>query len=110
MTSMPGSRSARAITLAPRSWPSSPGLAITTLIFELIFLIAWGPTFIYRGGTPPPPLLLGAYAPRNGSRLSRGDASRRGLRRTEQNAAKPQQPAPSNQQPATSNQQPATSP
>src|SRR4051812_45351756 len=30
MTSMPASRSARAITLAPRSWPSRPGLAITT--------------------------------------------------------------------------------
>src|SRR5206468_1643451 len=29
---MPASRSARAMTLAPRSWPSSPGLAITTLI------------------------------------------------------------------------------
>src|SRR5207249_1541348 len=102
MTSMPASRSARAITLAPRSWPSSPGLAITTLIFELIFLIAWARLLFIAAGPPPPPLLLGAYAPRNGSRLSRGDASRRGLRRTEQNAAKPQQPAPSNQQPATS--------
>src|SRR4051812_12230425 len=30
MTSMPASRSARAITFAPRSWPSRPGLAITT--------------------------------------------------------------------------------
>src|SRR5688500_14166550 len=27
---MPASRSARAITFAPRSWPSSPGLAMTT--------------------------------------------------------------------------------
>ena len=27
----PASRSARAITLAPRSWPSRPGLATTTL-------------------------------------------------------------------------------
>src|SRR6266700_3939075 len=33
MTSMPASRSARAIIFAPRSWPSSPGLAINTLIF-----------------------------------------------------------------------------
>src|SRR5882757_9340815 len=33
MTSMPASRSARAITFAPRSWPSSPGLAINTRIF-----------------------------------------------------------------------------
>src|SRR5438874_8212216 len=53
MTSMPASRSARAITLAPRSWPSSPGLAITTLIFELIFLIAWGPTLFIAAGPHP---------------------------------------------------------
>src|SRR3954470_23954675 len=33
MTSMPASRSARAMIFAPRSWPSSPGFAITTLIF-----------------------------------------------------------------------------
>src|SRR5262249_24491409 len=33
MTSMPASRNARAITLAPRSWPSRPGLAISTRIF-----------------------------------------------------------------------------
>src|SRR5579864_2526174 len=32
MTSMPASRNARAITLAPRSWPSSPGLATNTRI------------------------------------------------------------------------------
>src|SRR5882762_11849030 len=30
---MPASRNARAMTLAPRSWPSSPGLAINTRIF-----------------------------------------------------------------------------
>src|SRR3954447_7644516 len=30
MTSMPASRSARATTFAPRSWPSRPGLATTT--------------------------------------------------------------------------------
>src|SRR6187455_1717047 len=41
MTSMPASRSARAITLAPRSWPSRPGLAMTTLSF-LIGAGAWG--------------------------------------------------------------------
>src|SRR4051794_28006849 len=29
---MPASRSARATTFAPRSWPSRPGFAITTLI------------------------------------------------------------------------------
>src|SRR4030042_2950124 len=33
MTSMPASRSARQMTLAPRSWPSRPGLAIRTLVF-----------------------------------------------------------------------------
>src|ERR1043166_8223241 len=33
MTSMPASRRARAITLAPRSWPSRPGLAMTTRSF-----------------------------------------------------------------------------
>src|SRR5579864_7553620 len=32
MTSMPASRNARAITLAPRSWPSRPGLATSTRI------------------------------------------------------------------------------
>src|SRR5437660_2655649 len=32
MTSMPASRRARAITFAPRSWPSRPGLAINTRI------------------------------------------------------------------------------
>src|ERR1700685_1759831 len=30
---MPASRRARAITLAPRSWPSRPGLAMRTRIF-----------------------------------------------------------------------------
>src|SRR3990167_3572643 len=33
MTSMPASRNARAMTLAPRSCPSRPGLAISTRIF-----------------------------------------------------------------------------
>ena len=36
MTSMPASRSARAITFAPRSCPSRPGFAITTRIFFAI--------------------------------------------------------------------------
>src|SRR5437762_5411563 len=34
MTSMPASRRARAMTLAPRSWPSSPGLATNTRILR----------------------------------------------------------------------------
>src|ERR1044071_7511912 len=33
MTSMPASRSARAMTFAPRSWPSRPGLAMSTRSF-----------------------------------------------------------------------------
>src|SRR5215207_2387178 len=36
MTSMPASRSARAMILAPRSWPSSPGLATTTRILRAV--------------------------------------------------------------------------
>src|ERR1051325_10171348 len=35
MTSIPASRKARAITFAPRSWPSKPGLATSTRIFRL---------------------------------------------------------------------------
>src|SRR4030042_5826557 len=34
MTSIPPSRRARATTLAPRSWPSRPGLATITLILR----------------------------------------------------------------------------
>src|SRR4029078_766903 len=36
MTSIPASRSARAMTFAPRSWPSRPGFAITTRILFVI--------------------------------------------------------------------------
>src|SRR4051812_13422053 len=43
MTSMPASRSARAMTFAPRSCPSRPGLAMTTRIGR-----AMGPD--YTGG------------------------------------------------------------
>src|SRR2546428_12576898 len=32
------------------------------------------PPFLIAPGTPPPSQLLGAFAPRNGSRLSRADA------------------------------------
>src|SRR5581483_5260790 len=35
MTSIPASRRARAITFAPRSWPSRPGLATSTRILRL---------------------------------------------------------------------------
>src|SRR5829696_905908 len=36
MTSMPASRSARAMIFAPRSCPSRPGLATTTRIFDAV--------------------------------------------------------------------------
>src|ERR1700733_10877350 len=36
MTSKPASRSARAMTFAPRSWPSSPGFATTTRYGRII--------------------------------------------------------------------------
>src|SRR5258707_735810 len=68
---MPASRSARAITLAPRSCPSRPGLAITTRIFWDIFSLQlaagrWQPTqrtapkqaFPAGCPLPAPPLLL----------------------------------------------------
>src|SRR5439155_7960378 len=40
------------------------------------FTLSWGPTIFYCAGAPPPPLLLGASAPRNGSRLSRPTTAR----------------------------------
>src|SRR3954451_20795211 len=43
MTSMPASRRARAMILAPRSWPSRPGLATTTRIFRACVLMARAP-------------------------------------------------------------------
>src|SRR5437879_1837212 len=36
MTSIPASRRALAITLAPRSWPSRPGFATSTRIFASV--------------------------------------------------------------------------
>src|SRR5687767_9388199 len=39
MTSIPASRKARAITFAPRSWPSRPGFATSTLIFRSLMLV-----------------------------------------------------------------------
>src|SRR3990170_1290274 len=42
MTSMPASRSARAMILAPRSCPSSPGLAINTRIFFALMICVPG--------------------------------------------------------------------
>src|SRR4051812_28094397 len=39
---MPASRRARAMIFAPRSWPSSPGLAITTRILWVIGAAVYG--------------------------------------------------------------------
>ena len=50
MTSMPASRSARAITLAPRSCPSSPGFAITTRILDSIRAQAYAEPAGYHPG------------------------------------------------------------
>src|ERR1700712_2969712 len=49
MTSMPASRSARAMTLAPRSWPSRPGFAMTTRILPAIAPIV-GPSSLIGAG------------------------------------------------------------
>src|SRR5436190_19249231 len=77
MTSMPASRSARAMILAPRSCPSSPGLATTTRILRpfdigaqvtvtpvkrpLLALLALAAIAAGCGGkpTPPPPHSVG---------------------------------------------------
>src|SRR5436309_2372777 len=58
MTSMPASRSARAMIFAPRSWPSRPGFATTTRIL-------WAPV----GGTS----VHGRFAVRAPDVLQRGD-------------------------------------
>src|SRR4029453_4477546 len=51
MTSMPASRRARAMIFAPRSWPSSPGLATTTRILRAVGLgAAMRPAGTPRGG------------------------------------------------------------
>ena len=52
MTSMPASRSARAMTFAPRSCPSRPGFAITTRIFFAIRAAVYGREADRRGLEP----------------------------------------------------------
>src|SRR5690349_6195583 len=49
MTSIPASRNARAITLAPRSWPSRPGLAMTTLSLRISLARSVGPADVRTG-------------------------------------------------------------
>src|SRR6188474_1111469 len=57
MTSMPASRSALAMIFAPRSWPSSPGFAITTRTFR-------GTWAEYRGAPDRHRLVAGLAEPR----------------------------------------------
>src|SRR5262249_19460632 len=45
------------------------GSALLPTTVRLVPLLVVGPNFIHRAGAPPPALLLGVYAPRNGSRL-----------------------------------------
>src|SRR6478735_1786907 len=54
MTSMPASRSARAMIFAPRSCPSKPGLATTTRIFLFVAVGMSGRRglFVRNGGRP----------------------------------------------------------
>src|ERR671918_1982095 len=56
MTSMPASRRALAMIFAPRSWPSRPGLAITTRILA-------GTSAEYRGASERHRLLPGLAEP-----------------------------------------------
>src|SRR4029077_16490491 len=61
MTSIPASRSARAMIFAPRSCPSRPGFATTTLIFPVVMRGSicpfCAPPLEPRGLTPDPPEL-----------------------------------------------------
>src|SRR6267143_418574 len=79
MTSMPASRRARAMILAPRSCPSKPGLATTTRILPLDAASTAGrdATRDARAGDPPCPPSGGPRTPTGGSR--RPPVERRGL-------------------------------
>src|SRR3954453_15373935 len=79
MTSMPASRSARAMILAPRSCPSKPGLATTTRILPLDAASTAGrdPTHDAAAGDPPCPPSGGSRAAAGGGR--RAAVARRGL-------------------------------
>src|SRR5438445_1595728 len=72
MTSMPASRKARATTLAPRSCPSRPGLAMSTR------MRCWaGPELIRYGSLSPSPPAPAARA--SGARRPAVFVGRRGL-------------------------------
>src|SRR5204863_9593321 len=53
MTSIPASRSARAMTLAPRSWPSSPGFAMMTRSFRFAIPLERVRSIPISAGGPP---------------------------------------------------------
>src|SRR5579864_5726546 len=93
---MPASRSARAITFAPRSWPSRPTFAMTTRVLRAIgaavygraadrrWLVPrlaerrWGPIRLpRRGRRAPAPARLRAGRPRAAARTGRPLARRR---------------------------------
>src|SRR4051794_40808547 len=58
MTSMPASRRARAMILAPRSWPSRPGLATTTRILRAVAVVIGARSLEHRRlGVGPEDLL-----------------------------------------------------
>src|SRR5215212_9821845 len=75
MTSIPASRSARAMIFAPRSCPSRPGLATTTRILRLL-----------TGGRLARARGLPADAPRGASRLQRAAAAQVGAERERREA------------------------
>src|SRR3954451_3831860 len=68
MTSIPASRSARAMIFAPRSCPSRPGLATTTRIFWLVL----GADMGSRGGILCLQRLRGPVGPRGAASVGAG--------------------------------------
>src|SRR5437016_1524797 len=59
---MPASRKARAMILAPRSWPSSPGFAISTRIFFWVIFCIISPYHCASGFAKQGPLVCQAVA------------------------------------------------
>ena len=94
MTSMPASRSARAMIFAPRSCPSRPGFAITTRIVP-------GTSADYRGASDRHRLVAGVAEP--GERAFRLHApGRREPRPTRLRAGRPRSPSASTRNGRTS--------
>src|SRR5829696_3983106 len=85
MTSMPASRSARAMIFAPRSWPSRPGFATTTRILRVEVAAAMG-GILARDGRRAPQLahdqlhlLVGGTVDRADDRVGAGLADDLGV-------------------------------